>query len=68
VERRQAVNGKEFRSPGEIHFSRDRKELKGKVHMIIGENKLVSADVEFYRRTETGNSRLKEPMQQSLTA
>jgi hypothetical protein len=63
-----SVNGEEFRGLGEIHFSRDRKELKGKVHMIMGENKLISADVEFYRRTETGNSRLKEPAQQSLSA
>ena len=63
-----SVNGEEFQGLGEIHFSHDRKKLKGKIHMIMGENKLVSADVEFYRRTETGNSRLKEPLQQSLTA
>jgi hypothetical protein len=63
-----SVNGEEFQGLGEIHFSEDRKKLKGKVHMIMGEGKLISADVEFHRRRETGNSRPKEPAQQSLSA
>jgi predicted RNA-binding protein with PIN domain len=63
-----SVNGEEFRGLGEIQFSSDRKRLTGKVHMIMGDNKLISADLEFNRRNDHSKINLDELAQHCLTA
>jgi len=62
------INGEEFRGLGEIHFTPDRKRLKGKIHMIMGDGVLVSADVEFHRPSDNGKAKTPELAQEALTA
>jgi hypothetical protein len=63
-----SVNGEDFRGLGEIQFSPDRKRLTGKIHMIMGENKLISADVEFNRQNDIAKPKTREFSQQALSA
>lgn len=56
-----SIDGVEIKGLGEIRFLPDHRRLKGKIHMIMGDGQLISADVEFHRRVEATKPRSDEP-------